>query len=531
MYCLKFLFVCLLLQIYENGALKILVVSPIFGRSHSQFMGNLADLYVKNSHDVVYFEPEIIDDDHILKFNSSKLARVILKKKDWVGTNAFAQFQNQGWSMKEEGIFDAVNTLTAFTNAMASSCKSILNDEPLLSQLRAEKFDIGIAEFLTMCPYALYKKIGITKYITASATPIGASFASLFGVPAVTSLSHIPEFFNCPPVRMSFGERLGNYVVAMLGDILFGRLFFETVMKEIQKHYPDVKFEEVVANSSYVFVNADEHIDFPRPISHKFIQIAGVGVAKAKSLPQDYQTLLDKSKGTILVSFGSIAQSYLMPTEIKQAFLDSFAQFPDIQFLWKYENSSENVAGNHPNVETREWTPQVDLMNHEKLIGFVTHGGMNSLIEASNYGIPTICIPLFGDQTRNCRMTEERKLGINLPKTEMTKEKITAALSELVRDEKYLKQAREVAKMIKKRPMSTEQRVIKYTEFAAEFDISSNLNDYGSHQTTIQFYNIDVVGLLALIFITVLVILITLSFVLLRCLFRLGRRLTKSKLE
>jgi hypothetical protein len=47
--------------------------------------------------------------------------------------------------------------------------------------LRAEKFDLGVAEFITVCPYALYRKIGIKKYITASATPVGAGFGIIFG--------------------------------------------------------------------------------------------------------------------------------------------------------------------------------------------------------------------------------------------------------------------------------------------------------------------------------------------------------------
>jgi hypothetical protein len=43
------------LALTSADGLKILVVSPVFGRSHMQFMGNLADLYVRNGHDVVSF--------------------------------------------------------------------------------------------------------------------------------------------------------------------------------------------------------------------------------------------------------------------------------------------------------------------------------------------------------------------------------------------------------------------------------------------------------------------------------------------
>jgi hypothetical protein len=60
----------------------------------------------------VYFEPEIIDDDPVLQFNSSKLARVIKKKKSWTGRNALAAFHDQGWSRKHNNAFEGMNVST-----------------------------------------------------------------------------------------------------------------------------------------------------------------------------------------------------------------------------------------------------------------------------------------------------------------------------------------------------------------------------------------------------------------------------------
>jgi UDP:flavonoid glycosyltransferase YjiC (YdhE family) len=61
---------------------------------------------------------------------------------------------------------------------------------------------------------------------------------------------------------------------------------------------------------------------------------------------------------------------------------------------------------------------------------------MNSLIEANVFGIPIICIALFGDQTRNCKMVEDRGLSINLQKTALSKESLSDAIHELVRTKK-----------------------------------------------------------------------------------------------
>lgn len=55
MFQLKYAILFVVLTQVGVNALKILVISPVFGRSHMQFMGNLADLYVQNGHDVVSF--------------------------------------------------------------------------------------------------------------------------------------------------------------------------------------------------------------------------------------------------------------------------------------------------------------------------------------------------------------------------------------------------------------------------------------------------------------------------------------------
>jgi UDP:flavonoid glycosyltransferase YjiC (YdhE family) len=73
---------------------------------------------------------------------------------------------------------------------------------------------------------------------------------------------------------------------------------------------------------------------------------------------------MDSAKnGVVLVSFGSSPQSRAMPAHIKQAFLDAFDEFPQVKFLWKFENATVNIAKGHPNVLTREWIPQVDILS------------------------------------------------------------------------------------------------------------------------------------------------------------------------
>ena len=61
---------------------------------------------------------------------------------------------------------------------------------------------------------------------------------------------------------------------------------------------------------------------------------------------------------------------------------------------------------------------------------------MNSLSEASYYGIPMLCIPLFGDQKRNCRTVEKRHIGISVDKTELIEENLIKIFKEFIENER-----------------------------------------------------------------------------------------------
>lgn len=47
---------------------------------------------------------------------------------------------------------------------------------------------------------------------------------------------------------------------------------------------PNFKVSERCGEASYFFINADHVIDFPRPISPKFIYIGGLGISDSKPL-------------------------------------------------------------------------------------------------------------------------------------------------------------------------------------------------------------------------------------------------------
>jgi UDP:flavonoid glycosyltransferase YjiC (YdhE family) len=77
---------------------------------------------------------------------------------------------------------------------------------------------------------------------------------------------------------------------------------------------------------------------------------------------QKYEKIMQSAKrGVIYMSFGTVTKSRDMPPETKSAFLEAFAEFPDITFLWKYE-AEDGIADGYKNVITGNWWPQKDIL-------------------------------------------------------------------------------------------------------------------------------------------------------------------------
>ncbi|KAE9550846.1 hypothetical protein FO519_005950 [Halicephalobus sp. NKZ332] len=137
--------------------------------------------------------------------------------------------------------------------------------------------------------------------------------------------------------------------------------------------------------------------------------------AQAEFPEIDFEEL--ESKKFVLVSFGSVAKIKAMPKKIFKIFIEEFAKLNRL-VIWSTNSAPEEFLNeeerkNIPeNIRLIKWVPLKLLLAHKNLDLFICHGGINTVNELLNFGVPVLGLPLQGDQPSNLNRIKELEIGI-----------------------------------------------------------------------------------------------------------------------
>ncbi|GMR39560.1 hypothetical protein PMAYCL1PPCAC_09755, partial [Pristionchus mayeri] len=477
--------------------LKILVYNVKFGHSHSVFLGNIADILSEEGHNVTSLIPEIFP----LFADGTTKSKVVKIPVEQSTLDFYMQavegdfsfiFSSDGWDKSK-----MLKQMPMLRHIFEQQCNYTLTFEKTIEDLKREKFDVIIAETFDYCGIGLSHLLSPRSLITVSTTNIFDYLSYQIGQPLFPS--HVPASFGSSVLPSSLSSRVDNLIAMFSSMWMFKEM--EKPVERIFKHkfgdeFPDLG--EIVANSSFTLTNSDPFLDFPKPMLRKVIEIGGIGVRKAKEIDEEWESILSSRPRTVLVSFGTVARAFLMPLKMKNALANAFSRFPDSTFAWKFERPQEkdSFAAGVDNLILREWMPQNDLLQDDRVKGFLTHAGKGSFFEAASRGKSTLLVPIFGDQLRNAAAAEFVGFGKLFDKADLEDaNKIEDALREILEDEGRLAKVAEVKRVMDSRPFTPRELLVRHVEFAAKFGPQKVLNSQGRELSYFIYYNIDIIGI------------------------------------
>ncbi|CAK8541875.1 unnamed protein product [Lathyrus sativus] len=165
---------------------------------------------------------------------------------------------------------------------------------------------------------------------------------------------------------------------------------------------------------------------------------------------------LDKQekKSVVYVAFGTeVILSDEELTEIAKGL--ELSSFP---FLWILKNHDKHDwfvenDSNKNGLIWNNWAPQLRILSHESIGGFLTHCGWSSVIESLQVGCPLIMLPFITDQGINARLMEEKMVGVKVERNDekFSRDSVAKALRLVMVEEEgkgYRSKAEEMRKIV-----------------------------------------------------------------------------------
>uniref|UniRef100_A0A914WEH4 glucuronosyltransferase n=1 Tax=Plectus sambesii TaxID=2011161 RepID=A0A914WEH4_9BILA len=476
---------------------KILVTCLGISASQNLIMYRLADMLGARGNDVTVLKWEMFSEAKGMKLKYAKEIVYPMILDNQLLDKIRSKF---GFIWADQSIFDTdFSYIKKVFSEFKGSCGRFLNDttHPVHKQFMSTKYDAIVIHTLDFCSFGLARVVNNPSTIWMSTAFMHDPLAHYSGVPYPASF--VPTAMSTFTDQMTLPQRIRNFVQSGIMTKAAEYFILSTYTEFFRAKYGDdfPSIPDLMRETQLYFINADPFFEYARPTQHNVIYMGGMTMEKPEPMNEEWTKLLENApgEGIVVFSLGSVARTEYMPIEKKEALVKAFAKFPQYTFFFRIDGDVPTLP---KNVRHIGWMPQKELLGHPKVKAFFTHGGYNSLTEATFCGVPLIMLPLMSDQHGNAKRVERLGLGVTLDKHSLTVESIESALSTVLLDKGYKERAMRLALMIQQKPVQSADLALKWVEFLAQFRTVDNLLPESRHMGWIQYHSLDVISILIL---------------------------------
>ncbi|EPB67566.1 UDP-glucoronosyl and UDP-glucosyl transferase [Ancylostoma ceylanicum] len=399
------------------------------GRSHATSFAPFMHRLQKDNHSVsLYFntyKPEI---DFGMKNELIDLSGVATSPFE-AGSAFFAVV----WRLE----YSFVHQLVPFYS-QSRSCKTVLEKRRNeFARLAGGNWDLVFADSLfAVCGYGIARlnrrpHVMIHSSDVEAAQSTAKAFHRNYGILPPNFMSYAyawqdPSFFL--DRLKSATDWFGSVVVTNVLSDQFMRHALSPVVR-------DFSFPEFLRTSTFTFTDMPELLYPPAPRTNDYFSY-GSYCKQGGTLPREFEDFVSdpKSRGTIVVAFGTLVPWYAAPADKLMAFVETINNLTEYRVVWSYNGNTVKVRDH---VMLSKWIPQNELLLHNKTVLFVSHGGLKSVKEAACSGTPSLFMPMFAEQMRNAWLAKNKGYAEILNKFELSHDYLEKNIRKVLSNPKY----------------------------------------------------------------------------------------------
>ncbi|XP_051924533.1 UDP-glucuronosyltransferase 3A1-like [Hippocampus zosterae] len=409
--------------------------------------------------------------------------------------------QYNGWFLEQQAQFllgrDSFYGFLNFMGHLSYQCDKLLGDDDQITFLQKEHYDVAILDAFNPCSFIVAHKLGIP-YIAFYPGSLNGPLS--IAIPA--SISSVPAFSSQLSDRMDIWDRAKNFIYTLLGAV--GQKIVWSIFKDIAERHlasgsPPGGLDEFHHRAELWAFNTDFSLEFPQPLLPATVLMGGLLNKPAEPLERDLDLWISSfgESGFIIVTLGSMVSSVSVDRLLVEL-VDGFCMIPQ-GVIWRYDRDLWPRHLSKPsNLLLVDWLPLNDLLGHDKVRLFITHGGQNSLLQAVYHAVPVLGIPLFGDQFDNVVRAEAKGLGLAISPTRITGKLLSSTIQTVIRNVSFKSAALSISRIHRSHPVPPALRLVQWVEHILHSGGGAHLRPASLQQSWYQRCLLDVLCLVVM---------------------------------
>merc|ERR1719245_964992 len=270
----------------------------------------------------------------------------------------------------------------------------------------------------------------------------------------------------------------------------------------VQEYLKDVPSSlEMIGELNGFLINSHNILDVPRLQPETFVNVGGLQIKRGLDpLPEEIRQFMEGAEeGVMLLALGFLFDPRQVPEERMDSLMAAIGRLPQ-RVIARFPVRPKKAP---PNLLTRAWLPQQEILAHPKTRLFFTHFGMHGALEAVWYGVPMVGFPLFSDQGDVRTKAKEKGIAKGVDMFASADE-IHEAIVEVRDNPSYAANARRLSALYRAHPRHPMDDAVWLVEYVGDTGGAPHLLHASRKLNFVQYYSLDVLAFAILVAVVVM---------------------------